>query len=73
MIPSKLDPGWRNLLTGKVKHEFKCVPAGLMLSRACRDFAKEPARASELIDEVHNFFARYETILKDDLAAIFRK
>ncbi len=73
MIPQRSDKKWELLVTGKIKHNFKCVPAGLMLSRVKREIQKDNSaeNISKYIDEALLFFQRYETILQDDIKAIF--
>ena len=73
MIPSPLDSKWRDLINGVIKHNFKCVPAGLMLARLNRESKKDNSVANleKLVNEAHAFFNKYEKILMDDVKAIF--
>lgn len=73
MIPGKQHTTWRALITGQRKHDFKCVPAGLMVSRITRDYAKKPGAIDVLVDELHAFFTKFEPALKDDLPQLFGK
>lgn len=73
MIPPKTDPRWARLLNGTTEHKFRCVPAGLMLSRVRRELAADgsPVTTQKFLDEVFSFFQRYETIMGDDIKAVF--
>jgi hypothetical protein len=73
MIPALSDSKWRALITGQIKHNFKCVPAGLMFSRLNREAQRDNSLANleKLVNEAHSFFNKYERILTDDIKAIF--
>ena len=73
MIPQKTDGKWKLLVTGKIEHNFKCVPAGLMLSTVKRDIQRDGSteNINKHIEETYVFFQRYEKILQDDIKAIF--
>ena len=75
MIPSKTDGKWAKLVKGELKHNFKSVPAGLMISRLRResDSNKDQATLQRCIDEIYVFFEKYESILRDDISNIFGK
>ena len=75
MIPSKTDGKWAKLVKGELQHNFKSVPAGLMLSRLHResDANKDQATLQRCIDEIYSFFEKYESILRDDISNIFGK
>ncbi len=72
MIPAKQHETWRALVTGKMKHQFKSVPAGLMLARIGRDYARAPGNLGALVDELHAFFVKYEAVLEDDIQQVFK-
>jgi hypothetical protein len=73
MVPLKTNEKWKSLVTGQVNHSFKCVPAGLMLSRLIRESKKDYSlpNINKLIDEAYSFFLKYESILGDDIKEIF--
>jgi len=73
MIPQKTDGRWVRLINGKLSHNFKLVPAGLMLSRLRRQFSSaiSPKNERECVDELYDFFQKYERILQEDIKAIF--
>jgi len=73
MIPMKGDERWIQLAKGEIKHEFKCLPAGLMVSRIHRKLERDasPPALQSYADEVHAFFEKYESILQDDIKRIF--
>ena len=74
MIPAKTHPGWSDLVSGKVRHEFKTLSASLMLSRLSREYKADPtpAKMSESIDKAHEFFTRFEALFQEDLKVIFQ-
>ena len=73
MIPKKTDHRWKALVTGQLHHQFKCVPAGLMISRMNRKSAMDGSNGTVLdcVDEVFAFFQKYERILRDDIKTLF--
>lgn len=73
MIPAKTDARWAKIAKGEIQHEFKCLPAGLMVSRIHRKLEKDasPQAMQSYADEVHSFFEKYESILQDDIKQIF--
>ncbi len=73
MIPQKTDKKWEDLVTGKVNHNFKCFPLGMLISRHKRIFQRDNSKeaVNKLIDEAHDFFIQYESILQDDIKSIF--
>jgi hypothetical protein len=75
MVPDKYDPRWKDLLTGKIRHEFKFAAASMCLARNMREIAAEhtPERIARGVDEVHTLCAKYEKLIADDLVAIFGK
>ncbi len=75
MIPSKNDGKWAKLVKGEARQSLKSVPAGLMLSRMSREIAASPdgQTVQRCVDEAYLFFAKYESILKDDITSIFGK
>lgn len=73
MLPTKNDEIWIKLVTGKIQHNFKFVPAGLLISRVVRHVNKSNS-ATELdkyVTEVYNFFEKYQNVFPDDINAIF--
>lgn len=73
MLPPKEDPRWSGLLTESVPHQFQAVVAGLCVSRLRRELKQDssPAAMKTALDEIYKFFVRYESILQDDISAIF--
>jgi hypothetical protein len=74
MLPNQTDSRWEALLTGKIQHQFKMTAAGLCVSRLQRDLAKDRSSAAlgAAVGEVHAFFKKYETIMGEDISALFR-
>jgi hypothetical protein len=73
MLPSKNDIKWKLLVTGKIDHNFKSIPAGMMFSRHKREFSRNSSEENItlLVDEAYNFFSKFEKILQEDIKAIF--
>jgi len=75
MIPERNDPRWTSLLTGKITHKFKSVPAGMCVSRNTREYNREPSpeHLQKVIDETYAFFDKYKNIITEDITAVFGK
>ena len=73
MLPSKNDMKWKLLVSGKIDHNFKSVPAALMISRHKREISKDGSAENVLlhVNEAYDFFQKFEKILQDDIKAIF--
>ncbi len=69
MIPQKDDIFWKQLVTGKINHNFNFQVAGLLIKRlnlmTYLDNSEE--NINKAIDEVYNFFITYEKFLYKDL------
>jgi len=74
MLPPKEDPRWSGLLTESIPHQFKTVVAGLCVSRLRREIKQNagPLAMKKAIDEIYEFFKKYEAILQEDISAIFK-
>ena len=73
MFVSKEHPKWEDLLTGKIKHHFHLVPAGLMVSKCQRRVSLDssPQSIKKNIDELYGFFSTHLNVVNNDLKAIF--
>ena len=73
MIVAKENPKWEELLTGKLKHQFRLASAAMMVSKCQRRVVSDlsPQNINKNIDELYAFFAKYEDLVTDDLKAIF--
>ncbi|MBF0236769.1 MAG: hypothetical protein HQM12_03625 [SAR324 cluster bacterium] len=73
MIPDKSNPKWKQLVTGALPHQFKVVPAGMLISRLLRESQKDRSTANieRCVKEAHEFFIKYESLLGNDIKAIF--
>lgn len=73
MLPDKTDKRWEGLVTGKIRHEFKSVPAAMCVARHVRALAENADRAAveKSVEDVYAFFIKYKPILKDDIQAVF--
>jgi hypothetical protein len=73
MLPPKEDQRWSKLVRNEIHHDFKSVPAGLMVSRLNRQLTSgfEHRALEQCVDELYGFFQKYERLLEEDLNAIF--
>lgn len=73
MIASKEDPKWKELLSGRLQHQFQLASAAMIVSRCQRQVSRDPAPQTieKNLDEMYAFFTKFENVVKDDLRAIF--
>ncbi|TVR68935.1 MAG: hypothetical protein EA427_09290 [Spirochaetaceae bacterium] len=73
MLPDKADKRWEDLVTGKIKHEFKSVPAAMCVARHVRALAQgaDKSAVEKSVEDVYAFFIKYQPILKEDIQAVF--
>ena len=73
MVPAKTDTRWRDLVTGKVQHQFSFLGAKLLVTRISirmmRDSSEEAIQLS--IDELHAFFTKFPQMVEDDVRRLF--
>lgn len=74
MIPSSTNPKWRELAQGRIAHNFQLVAASMLISRVSRGLKDSPSeeKVQSAIGEVRAFFEKYEGLLAQDLATIFK-
>jgi len=72
MLPQKNDTFWRNLVTGKIEHEFNFMVASLLVKRLNLTTYFDPSEEtiSKCIDEVYDFFTKYQKFLNKDLVPL---
>lgn len=73
MLPSKTDPRWKLLVSGKTKHKFSSFSGSMLIDRLSRSLVNDssPASISKCINEAYTFFQKYETLFVNDLKTIF--
>jgi hypothetical protein len=73
MLPSKVDPRWKDLLTGKTNHKFKWAAAGMcvFIQQQAVKSNTDVAQLKNAIEQVFAFFQQYEQFCREDLKAIF--
>jgi hypothetical protein len=71
MIAPKTNPVWSKLIKGALEHQFKLAAASMLFFNLRNQFQKDPSRLNVLIDEAHKFFAKYESVLSDDIKHLF--
>lgn len=73
MLPTKNHTLWVKLVTGQSGYRCQAVPASMMLARVIRSTQRDqsPENIQRCVDEIYNFFTRYERVLEQDINAIF--
>lgn len=73
MIPDITNEKWKDLVLGKIDHQFKPFSVGMILSRIQREIRinKDENNLNRYISELYAFFSKYEKILDDDIKEIF--
>lgn len=73
MIPDKTNTKWKDLVTGKFQHNFKAVPAGLLIARLARQCQNGSSEQDvvKYIQEAYDFFDKYQQVFSEDIHAIF--
>lgn len=72
MLPSKNDPRWTALLTGKIDYKFSNAAASMLMFRLKTKVKSDSANLATYLNEMHAFFTKYEGILKEDITIIFK-
>ena len=73
MLPKKNHAIWIELVTGQCGYRCQAVPASMMLARVIRSAQRDssPENVQRCVNEIHDFFTRYERVLQQDINAIF--
>ena len=73
MVPPKTDPRWRSLIEGRIDVEPSFLALKLLLQRIRLryDLNKKTVNMSELVNDLHAFFVKYESFLAEDMKKIF--
>ena len=73
MLAAKEDPKWEEILTGKIKPQFRLASAAMMVSRCQRQVSSDmsPQNIKKNIDDLYAFFEKFEHVISDDLKEIF--
>jgi len=69
-IPNITHPIWEKLMSGKVKHKFSLFAANMAVDRAARAFATDKNSKQQLINDLHEFFNKYASIVAAELVSI---
>ena len=69
---AKQSSKWKDLVTGKLQLKADNVGLQMFLKRSTTRFAtpRPPEELEQRVDELYNFFVKYEHILGKELAAI---
>jgi len=72
-LPSRLDPRWRDVATGKLGGNWHMLAVKLMMQRIRTEMQANPspANAMKCAGEIHDFFEKNQKIAGADLAEIF--
>ncbi len=76
-IPPATDPIWADLISGKIRHVFKFLPAKILLGRLSQNIIFDPSpdmlrRSCEQIREVYATYSRLESV-KNDLQSLLQE
>lgn len=69
MLPSSDDPRWRRALLGAFSPPLKQLVTKILFTKA-RLVASDPARMTEAVAALHDYFARNEQSAAEDLRAL---
>jgi hypothetical protein len=74
MIVAKENPRWEELLTGKIKHQFRLASAAMMVARCQRSVQSDPSPQTirKNLDDLYAFFKKFENVVYDDMKDIFQ-
>jgi hypothetical protein len=73
VLPSRLDPRWRDIAVGKLGGNWHMLAVKLMMQRIRSEVHADPSSANitKCAGEIHNFFEKNQKIAGADLAEIF--
>jgi hypothetical protein len=73
VLPSRLDPRWRDVATGKLGGNWRLLAVKLMMQRirTATHADPSPANVMKCAGEIHDFFEKNQKIAGADLAELF--
>ena len=73
VLPSRLDPRWRDIATGKRGGNWHMLAVKLMMQRIRSEVQADPSTANVMkcAGEIHTFFEKNQKIAGADLDQIF--
>jgi hypothetical protein len=73
VLPSRLDPRWREIAVGKLGGNWHMLAVKLMMQRIRTEMQADPspANAMKCAGEIHAFFEKNQKIAGADLDEIF--
>jgi len=73
-VPSRLDPRWRDVVTGKRTTNFSMLASKMLMLRIVMSAKNDPSTTniSKCCSEVYEFFEKNKTLAASDIAALFR-
>jgi hypothetical protein len=73
VLPSRLDPRWRDIAVGKLGGNWHMLAVKLMMQRIRSEVHADPSSANitKCAGEIHNFFEKNQKIAGADLDEIF--
>jgi len=73
-VPSRLDPRWRDVATGKIAPKWQSLAVKMMMMRVIGETKANPSPATvvKCAGEIYDFFAKNAAAAPADLAAILR-
>jgi len=72
-VPSKLDPIWSQLVSGKKQLEFESLAVKIVFGRVRNEIVRNPASGPQLASQLYDVFAANETLpsVRKDLLKLF--
>jgi hypothetical protein len=70
-LPPETHPAWSGLIKGAIHHEFGYAAAGMLVFNLNLQWKRDPARLPQLIEQVRNFFQKYQPLLGHDIVKLF--
>lgn len=72
VIPPKERPEWKDLVTGKIKYEFKNYGFKVFVFQLTKDVGKGKLSVEQAADELYKLCCKYEYGVKEDCINIFK-
>lgn len=66
------DVQWKALFAGEMIVQFDNLGLSMMVMRLQRNYKKDPGTLEQCIQEANSFCEKYENLVKNDLAKIFK-
>lgn len=73
MLPNPSDPRWRKLVEGRIHYNCELMAANILLERVIQSVNQDNSEPNLqlAVQETYQFFARYRSILENDIVHLF--